>query len=222
MIFKYFSYDKKLKDWLDTKIYCSICVPGQLPKAKELNHMFYKQLMQHKVIAMAPEYFSLQDQSTFPGVRTYTVSHLTASKRTNVGKLTQLPDKVNAANNAKIKDSWNTPNPFKKVPRAPTRDYGFIQGSVIGWDPAPRTVTSTIRGARINMLFRDDVQVAAAPVAPIVPVEMPAPIDALAQEEMLAQFEIDNRALTLPAQPRIANYVGDNDFEPFLDNFEDF
>lgn len=108
MIFKYFAYDKKLKDWLDTKAYCSICMPLDMRKIKNLVPLFYDALIASKLITIPAENFSITDSSSFPGIKTFTLSHLTSTKRINVGRLTQLPDKANAENNSKIKDSWNS------------------------------------------------------------------------------------------------------------------
>lgn len=211
MIFKYFAYDKLLKDWFDTKFYCSICVPGQLPKAKELSHLFYNKLLKNKMISMAPEYFSLQDQSSFSfnGVRTYNVTHLTASKRTSVGKLTQLPDRNNATSNSKIKDSW-TVSPFKAVlPTAPVR-MDFIIGRADdasrlgGWD-APRAARTTrINNPRINTLF-GDIAVAPAPI----PVPIPVPVP-----------EVVPIALEAVVPERLV-YVHNEEFEPLWDERND-
>ncbi len=209
MIFKYFAYDKKTKDWLDTKSYCTICMPANVTKASHLTSLFYKTLTAQKLISIPSEYFSLSDSSNFPGIKTFTLSHLTPSKRTNIGRLTQLPDRENAANNAKIKESWSSTLAFA-IPKVRPADPGgmWIGG---GWDnglivatQAPRRATRQYTNLYTNAL-REPANQAIINEQPILPVEA-------VQEVAIAQ---DQPAVA----PRPPQYWNDDPFieDIFLD-----
>jgi len=106
MIFKYFTYEKVTKDWLDTKIYCSICLPSanfSAIESTELYLIFHKSLTNQKLISIPELYFSVTDNS-HSLLKIFTISHLTTHKRTNVARLVQLPNNTNATLN--IKKSW--------------------------------------------------------------------------------------------------------------------
>ncbi len=142
MIFKYFAYDKTSKNWIDTKLYCTICMPND-QRVRILQPIIYKALMAARLIAIPQDNFHISDSGSFPGISAFTISHLTPTRRTNIGRLTQLPDKKNAANNAKINNSWNELNAFAtpKIKLAPPANQfreWIDQAPAWAAEPAPR------------------------------------------------------------------------------------
>jgi len=171
MIFKYFTYDKIAKDWVDTKSYFSICIPENT-KDKNLRSLIYSKLILNKKISMPLEFFSLNDSSTYANIKTYTISIVKNNKKWYVCRLTQLPDKENAVNNSKIKSSWNnilfSSSVILATPRVAPRG---VRNDIFG-DP-------WIRPANPSWT----ISMGAQPVPAVVPNPAPEPVAELTFEQ---------------------------------------
>src|SRR5437870_4224143 len=103
MIFKYFSYDKKIKDWQDTKCYCTVC-DKQL--GGDLHEILYKLITGRKLMSLDIAHFSYTDNSISDSKRIFELYNHSNNKRYHFGKFVQLPNKEESADKLNF-NTWD-------------------------------------------------------------------------------------------------------------------